>query len=231
MNLPHPALRPAAAAALLAAAFLPGPARAGSYRVAPDVGNSTATAVFDAKLGERITAQTSQVACDLAYDRKTGIASGSCSVPLTSIVVDNEPTKTEHFQQWATNRKSDASACRIEARFAGLTVGALAPEIPAPFEAPVSFAVCGRGRDGGGGETLRGTAVLFPAGAYGSAETIRIRGTIQGFRRDAYRVGPQFTEGWLARVQSLAKVVAEEGTIELALFARATGDGGVATQR
>lgn len=50
---------------------------------------------------------------------------------------------------------------------------------------------------------------------------IRVRATIAGLDRDAYRIGPKFTEGWLARVQKLAKVVAETGTIDLSLFAKA----------
>lgn len=37
------------------------------------------------------------------------------------------------------------------------------------------------------------------------------------------RVDPRYTEGWLARVRSLAKVVAGQGTIDLSLFARADG--------
>jgi hypothetical protein len=81
--------------------------------------------------------------------------------------------------------------------------------------------VCGRGRADGGLEKVAGTALLFPPGAYGETKTIRIRATIAGFDRDAYRIGPRYTEGWLARVQSLAKVVAETGTVELSLFARA----------
>ena len=44
--------------------------------------------------------------------------------------------------------------------------------------------------------------------------------TVAGFDRDAYRIGPGFTEGWLARVQSLAKVVAVKGTVDLSLFAK-----------
>lgn len=57
-------------------------------------------------------------------------------------------------------------------------------------------------------------------GATAPAKTIRVRATIQRFDRDAYRIGPKYTDGWLARVQTLAKVVAEEGTVELTLFAR-----------
>jgi len=52
---------------------------------------------------------------------------------------------------------------------------------------------------------------------------VRVRARVEHFHREAYRIGPRFTEGWLARVQSLAKVVAEEGTLELTLFASPPG--------
>jgi len=205
------------------AAALASPALAEELRVYPDAGNNTFNAVFDAKLGERITAQSSAVSCDLRYDEKTGLASGRCSVPLASIKVDNEDTKTEHFQQWVTNKKTDPRACRLEASLDGVKVGALAAERPVPFTAEIPFTVCGRGPVDGRKEKVKGTALLFPPGAYGEKRTVRIRATIERFDRDAYRIGPKYTEGWLARVQSLAKVVAEEGTIELSLFAKADG--------
>jgi hypothetical protein len=205
------------------AVALASPALAEELRVYPDAGNNTFNAVFDAKVGERITAQSSAVACDLRYDEKTGLASGRCSVPLASIKVDNEDTKTEHFQQWVTNKKTDPRACRLEASLDGVKVGALAAERPVPFTAEIPFTVCGRGPVDGRKEKVKGTALLFPPGAYGEKRTVRIRATIERFDRDAYRIGPKYTEGWLARVQSLAKVVAEEGTIELSLFAKADG--------
>jgi Protein of unknown function (DUF692) len=68
---------------LTALAFAASVAAAEDFQTNPDAGNNVFTAVFDAKLGERISAQSSQVACDLAYDEKAGIASGACSVPLT----------------------------------------------------------------------------------------------------------------------------------------------------
>lgn len=207
---------PLAALAMVLAA----PAFAEELRVDPDAGNNTFSAVFDAKLGERITAQSSAVACDLRYDEKTGLAAGRCSVPLTTVRVDNEDTKTEHFRQWVTNRKSDPAACRFEATFEGVKVGALVPERAVPFSARVPFTVCGRKPVDGREEAVKGTALLFPPGAYGERRTLRIRATIEGFDRDAYRIGPRYTEGWLARVQSLAKVVADQGTIELSLFAK-----------
>lgn len=210
---------PLAALALALAA----PAGAEELRVDPEAGNSVFNAVFDAKLGERISAQSSSVGCDLRYDEQAGAASGHCSVPLTSIRVDNEDTKTEHFQQWVTNKKSDPKACRFEAAFEGVRVGPLRAEEPVSFVAEIPFTVCGRGPSDGRKEKVTGTLVLFPPGSYGEWKTIRIRARIEGFDRDAYRISPRYTEGWLARVQSLAKVVADEGTIELSLFARSTG--------
>ena len=210
--------RTVAVLALLLAA--PAAAPAEDLTVNPEAGNNSFSAVFDAALGERINAVSSAVGCNLAYDGKAGVGSGRCSVPLTSIRVDNDETKSDHFRQWATNKKSDPAACKLEAVFEGVKVGPLAPEKPLPFSAEIPFTVCGRARADGGKEKVTGTALLFPPGTYGEKETIRIRATIAGFDRDAYRIGPKYTEGWLARVQSLAKVVAEKGTVELSLFAR-----------
>jgi len=199
---------------------LPNMAWAEEYIVNPEAGNNTFSAVFDAALGERINAVSSAVGCEVAYDDKTGLASGHCFVPLESIRVDNDDTKSDHFRQWATNKKSDPKDCKLEAVFNGVKVGPLAPEKPARFSAEIPFTVCGRKRADGGSENVTGTALLFPPGAYGEKETIRIRAEVSGFNRDAYRIGPKYTEGWLARVQSLAKVVAEDGTVELSLFAK-----------
>ena len=207
--------------AVAVAAALAAPASAEEFEVNPDAGNNSLAAVFDAALGERISAVSSAVGCSLRYDEKTGLASGRCSVPLASIRVDNDDTKSDHFRQWATNKKSDPGACRLEVEFRDLRVGPLAPEAPVPFRAEVPFTVCGRPRADGGKETVTGTALLFPPGAYGDRKTIRIRAHLDAFDRDAYRIGPKYTEGWLARVQSLAKVVAEKGSVDLSLFARA----------
>jgi hypothetical protein len=217
--MPRAGLVPLALLALSLAA----PAAAGELEVSPDAGNNAFSAVFDARLGERITAVSSAVGCALRYDERTGLASGSCAVPLASVRVDNDDVKSDHFRQWATNKKSDPAACRLEARLADVRVGALAPGVPATFEAEVPFTVCGRARADGKPERLTGTALLFPAGEYGPKPTIRIRATVAGFDREAYGVGPQFTEGWLARVQALAKVVAPRGEVELSLFARPRG--------
>jgi len=208
------------AAALIALSLAAPLAAAEDFGVNPGAGNSSFSAVFDAALGERINAVSSAVGCDLSYDDKTGIASGRCSVALTSIRVDNDDTKSDHFRQWATNKKSDPASCTLEAVFSAVKVGPLAPEQPVAFAAEIPFTVCGRARADGGKEKVTGTALLFPPGAYGEKKTIRIRATVAAFDRDAYRIGPGYTEGWLARVQSLAKVVAEKGTVDLSLFAR-----------
>ena len=207
-------------AALLLAFLVAKDARAEELEVNPNAGNNSFSAVFDAKLGERITAVSSAVGCAVRLDEKSGLVSGKCSVPLESIRVDNDDTKSDHFRQWATNKKSDPAACRLEAMFENVRLGTLAPERPVPFEAEIPFTVCGRGRADGGPERVSGTALFFPPGAYGERKTIRIRATVTGFDRDAYQVGPKYTDGWLARVQQLAKVVAEKGDIELSLFAR-----------
>lgn len=205
---------------VLLAAAVTRPAGAEELTVNPEAGNSGFSAVFDAALGERINAVSSAVGCDLTYDEKTGMASGRCSVPLTSIKVDADDTKSGHFHDWATNKKSEPKDCALSAAFQGVRVGPLLPEKAVPFTAEIPFTVCGRARADGGKEKVSGTALLFPAGSYGEKKTIRIRATIAGFDRDAYRIGPRYTEGWLARVQSLAKVVAEKGTVELSLFAK-----------
>ncbi len=213
--------RAVASLAALLALSAPALARAEAFTVNPEAGNSGFSAVFDAALGERINAVSSAVGCDVTYDEKTGLAAGRCAVPLLSIKVDADETKSDHFHQWATNKKSEPSACRLEAVFSGVKLGALAAEQPMPFSAEIPFTVCGRARADGGKEKVAGTAVLLPAGSYGEKKTIRIRATVAGFDRDAYRIGPKYTDGWLARVQSLAKVVAEKGTVELSLFAKA----------
>lgn len=195
------------------------PASGEELKVDPDAGNSTVAAVFDAPLGERINAVSSTVSCTVSLDPA---ASGNCSVPLASVRVDNDDTKTGHFQQWATNKKSDPKQCTLEARFSAVPLdGPLIAEKPVRFSAEVPFTICGRSRRDGGKEHVEGTAILFPAGSYGPAKTIRIRARVEKFNRDLYGVGPKYTEGWLARVQQLAKVVADEGSIELNLFAKA----------
>ena len=182
-------------------------------------GNNTVTAIFDAPLGERITAVSSAVACEATWEPKTGVVFGKCSVPLTSIKVDADDTKTGHFRQWTTNKKSDPATCELSARFEAVHLPApLKPDVSQSFTAAIPFLVCGRARDDGAAEQMSGTVVLL-----GNEGRLRIRGRVEHFRREAYRIGPRFTEGWLARVQALSGVVAEEGVLELTLFAAPEG--------
>ncbi|MHB8416982.1 MAG: hypothetical protein ACYDCL_02830 [Myxococcales bacterium] len=191
------------------------------YAVNPEAGNNTFSAVFDAPLGERINAVSSEVGCDLTYDPTTLAGGGSCSVPLTSIRVDGDATKTDHFQQWATNKKVDPASCRFELALGSVKLSSvLKPKASVPFTASGTLTVCGRHRDPAGPETITGSVMLFPAGSYGSAQTLRIRAHIQGFDRESYGISPQATAGWLARVQQLAPVVAAKGDIDFSLFAR-----------
>jgi len=209
MQLPPPAV-------LLALCLGGGPVLAAETLVVDGAaGNSTMTAVFDAPLGERITAVSSAVACSASWEPKTGVVSGKCSVPLTSITVDADDTKTGHFRQWTTNKKSDPASCGLSARFEGVRFPApLKADVPQAFSAAIPFVVCGRTREDGGAEQVSGTVVLL-----GTEGRLRIRARVEHFRREAYRIGPRFTEGWLARVQALSGVVAEEGAIEMTLFA------------
>lgn len=200
---------------------LGGRAQAEPLLVDSQVGNSTVTAVFDAPLGERITALSNEVGCELTWDEKAMSISGTCSVPLTAIRVDNDDTKSDHFRQWATNKKVDPAACKLEAKLANVKPARpLEAMKPVAFSAEIPFTICGRGREDGKAEHVTGTAILLPAGSYGDAKTIRVRAHVEGFNREAYHVGPKWTDGWLARVQGLAKVVAPEGTVDLNLFAR-----------
>jgi len=181
-------------------------------------GNNTLTAIFDEPLGERITAVSSAVACDASWEPKTGLVSGQCQAPLTSIKVDADDVKTGHFRQWTTNKKSDPAACAFSARFESVRLPApLKPDVAQPFTADIAFRVCGRAREDGAAEHLSGTVVLLKDGR------LRVRARVEHFLREAYRIGPRFTEGWLARVQSLAMVVAQEGVLELTLFAAPEG--------
>ncbi|HVP67963.1 MAG TPA: hypothetical protein VMT17_11935 [Anaeromyxobacteraceae bacterium] len=216
MDRPH-----AARVALLLAVASPGFAHAEAFEVNPNAGNNTFSAVFDAKLGERINAVSSAVGCQLTYDENSGMASGSCSVPLASIRVDNDDTKSGHFREWSTNKKTDPATCKLEATFANVKVGQLQAGRPASFTASIPFTICGKTRADGQPEKVSGTVLVFPPGAYGERKTVRIRAAIASFDRDAYRIGPKYTDGWLARVQQLAPVVAQTGTIDLSLFAKA----------
>ena len=203
-------------------------APAQTLRVDGSAGNNTLNGVFDAPLGERITATSSAVGCDLQADPGGRRLSGRCSVPLSTITVDADPTKSDHFRQWATNRTSDPARCLLATELSGVAISLpRAVGESTEFQADLPFTVCGRSREDGGREHVTGTVVRLEDG------WLRVRARIEHFHREAYRIGPRFTEGWLARVQSLAKVVAEEGTLELTLFAappeasarpRASGD-------
>lgn len=187
---------------------------ASALTVDPKAGNSKFDAVFDAPLGEKIDAMSSAVSCDITYDAATG-AVGKCSVPLTSIMVDNEPTKTEHFQQWATNKKVDPKKCKIEATLFGVKAEpVLLSSQESKITGQAAFTVCGKARTDGGKEKVTGTAMQLDNGK------VRLRVKIEHFNRDQYKIGPKYTDGWLQRVQQLAPVVAEEGTIDVSLFAK-----------
>lgn len=180
---------------------------AAALAVDPEAGNNKFDATFDAPLGERIMAVSSAVGCSL--DDANGVVSGKCSAPLTSITVDSEPTKTEHFQQWATNKKVDPKECRIDVKLDGIK----ASLDGTPFTAEVPFTVCGRARTDGKPEKLTGSATTLPDGR------IRIRARVAQFNREKYRIGPKWTDGWLSRVQQLAPVVAPVGSIDISIFA------------
>jgi len=190
------------------------------FAVDREAGNNTFTAVFDAAIGERITAVSSAVGCTLSVDEAKLRGKASCSVPLTAIRVDNDDTKSDHFRQWATNKRADPKTCLFKLEVPGLKLdGAVEPMKPVPFETEGTFTICDRLRDDKGTEKITGTIVYLPAGSYGDVRTLRIRGKIEGFDRERYQIGPKWTDGWLARVQELAPVVATDGTIEVNLFA------------
>jgi hypothetical protein len=194
------------------------------FTVDPEAGNNTFSAVFEAAVGERITAVTSEVGCNLRVDEQKLTGQATCSVPLTSIRVDNDETKTDHFWQWATNKKVDPKKCVFELEVPGLKLDAPVEAMKAvPFETEGTFRMCGRPRDDKGAEKISGTIIYLPAGSYKDARTLRIRGKIEGFNRERYQIGPKWTAGWLARVQELAPVVATDGTIEVNLFATEPG--------
>ena len=203
------------------------------FTVDPEAGNNTFTAVFDAAIGERITAVSSAVGCTLTVDEAKLEGRASCSVPLTSIRVDNDDVKSDHFRQWATNKKVEPKRCGFKLEVPAIKLaGAVEPMKPVPFETEGTFTLCGRQRDDQGAEKIRGTLLYLPAETYDAAQTprtpaaahkaartIRIRATVEGFDRERYQIGPKWTAGWLARVQQLAPVVATAGTIDVNLFA------------
>lgn len=195
-----------------------------TFAVDPDAGSNTLSAIFDAAIGERITAVSSQVACTLRVDERKLTGDATCSVPLAALRVDNDDTKSEHFRQWATNRNVDPEKCELRLEVPRLVLGApVEPMRPVPFETEGTFTICGRSRDDHGKERISGTIVYLPAGSYKDVRTLRVRAKVEGFNRERYQVGPKWTAGWLARVQELAPVVATDGTIEVNLFATEPG--------
>lgn len=191
-----------------------------TFLVDPNLGNSAFTAVFDATIGERITAVSSAIDCILTVDEAKLEGRATCSVPLSSIRVDNDDTKSEHFGEWATNKKMAPAACNLELAVPRVK---LTPPVeaktPVPFTTDGKFTICGRERDDGSAERITGTVVYLPPGTYGPERTLRIRARIEGFDRERYGVSPKATAGWLARVQQLADVVATQGTIDVNAFA------------
>src|SRR5262245_42499428 len=142
-------------ALLLAAAAAPGET---VLTVDPDAGNNTFSAVFDAALGERITAVSATVGCTLRVDETARTGRATCSVPLTAIRIDNDDTKTDHFRQWATNGKGDARQCAIELSVDRVAVpDPIEPMTPVPFSTEGTFTICGRRRDDRGAEKIGGT--------------------------------------------------------------------------
>ncbi len=213
--------------AALTVATLSQPVWAGeaTLSVDPDAGNNTFNAVFDAALGERITAVSSTIGCTVAMDEEKREGSAKCSVPLTSIKVDSDDTKTDHFRQWATNKKVDPKKCTFDLDAPHVKLpSTLQEKQPVSFSTEGTFTICGRKREGGQPEKIEGTIVLLPAGSLGSGKAYRIRAKVEDFNREQYGISPKATAGWLARVQQLANVVATDGTIDVNIFA--TGPGG-----
>jgi len=210
------------AATLFIVSSQPLRAETANFTVDPEAGNNTFSAIFDASLGERIMAVTSGISCTVAVDEGKLEGHAKCSVPLKSVRVDNDDTKTDHFQQWATNKKSAPEKCTFELDVPGVKLpAALEEKKPVTFTADGTFTICGRKRDDGGAEHLTGTVISLPASAPGDPRTLRIRARVEHFDRERYGISPKNTAGWLARVQQLASVVATDGTIDVNIFATA----------
>ena len=206
-------------------------AAATQFAVDPEVGNNAFTAVFDSQIGERITAVSSAVGCTLTVDEAEREGCASCSVPLSTVRIDNDDTKTEHFGQWATNQKTDPKQCTFQLEVPEVKLPSpVEPKTPVAFTTDGRFTICGRPRDDGQPERIQGTVIYLPAGTYGAKRTLRIRAKVEHFDREKYGVSPKNTAGWLARVQQLAPVVGTEGTIEVNLFATAADESGTGGQ-
>src|SRR5215468_8380558 len=172
--------------ALLALLLTGSPVRGDTrFVVDSEAGNNTFSAVFDAAVGERITAVSSAVACTLRVDEEQLTGQASCQVALGSIRVDNDDTKSDHFRQWATNKKMEPRKCELKLDVPSLKLPApVEPMKPVAFETEGTFTICGRPRDDKGAEAIRGTIVYLPAGAYNDSRTLRIRAKIEGFDRE-----------------------------------------------
>ncbi len=211
------------ATTILTLSSLPVRAENTTFTVDPEAGNNTFSAVFDASLGERIMAVTSGIGCTVTVDEEKLEGRAKCSVPLKGVRVDNDDTKTDHFQQWATNKKSDPEKCTFELDVPGVKLpAALEDKKPVAFTADGTFTICGRKRDDGGAEHLTGTVISLPPSEPGDPRTLRIRARVEHFDRERYGISPKNTAGWLARVQQLASVVATDGTIDVNIFATGT---------
>lgn len=198
-------------------------AAATTFTVAADDRGNAMTAVFDSAVGERITAVSPRIACTLTVDEDALTGSGRCSIPLTSIAVDNTPTKSEHFQQWATNKKTDPAACTLDLALTAVRVpGPVVPDQPVRFMTDGTFTVCGRARDDGGAEHLAVTLTYLPAHGEAKRPALRIRAQVEQFDRERYGVSPRATAGWLARVEQLSDVVAPQGVVDVSIVAVAT---------
>src|SRR6058998_4275766 len=142
------------------------------FAVDPEAGNNTFTAVFDAAIGERITAVSSAVACTLTVDEAKLEGKASCSVPLTSIRVDNDDVKSEHFRQWATNKRVDPRKCVFALEVPAVKLAEpVEPMKPVEFETEGRFTICGRQRDDKGAEKMRVTILYLPAEKYDAGKT------------------------------------------------------------
>src|SRR5262249_54529416 len=153
---------------LLLALVLSGPPAAlgdTQFSVDPEAGNNTFSAVFDAAIGERITAVSSAVECTLRVDEEKLAGPAPGSAPPGPTRVDNDDTKSDHFGQWATNKRVDPRKCRSGLDVPGLKRdGPVQAMKPVPFETDGTFTICGRPRDDKGPERISGTIIYLPAG-------------------------------------------------------------------
>jgi polyisoprenoid-binding protein YceI len=169
------------------------PSAAGETRfvVDPEVGNNAFTAVFDSAIGERITAVSSAVGCTFTVDEAKLEGRGHCTVPLGSTRVDNDDTKTEHFGQWATNKKMEPAECAFSLKVPAVKLPPpLEAKKPVAFSTEGTFTICGRARDDHRPERIQGTVIYLPPGTYGAKRTLRIRARIEQFDREKYGVSP-----------------------------------------